>query len=153
MISAVYDMIKTALRMKVHTTILASNLKTMSLPEPAAAAIVEAVSHQRVQLENAAVARRVRLPTLQSLRWRVDVCISSGLLSRVMRPSIMMQLITSKGDIKTFEVSIEQFNQLRYSAAKVLHDMHMLDRHPIMRVVKELERKDADDRQKESVVK
>jgi hypothetical protein len=147
-LSGAYDIVKTALRVKVHSSILAQNLKTMFLPEPFAAALVQAVGKERARLEGAAVARRVRLPALAGLRWRVDVCISSGLLSRVMRPNILLQCTLSSGEIKTFEVSVEQFNQLRYGTAKVLHDMQMLDRHPIMRVVNELERKDAEDRQK-----
>ena len=52
----------------------------------------------------------------------------------------------SNGSIKTFEVSIEQFNQLRYGVAKLLHDMQTLRRHPIMKVVGELERRDCEDR-------
>ena len=47
----------------------------------------------------------------------------------------------SNGIVKTFELSVEQFNQLRYGAAKVLQDMQMLERHPIMRIVNEFERK------------
>lgn len=147
-VSGVYDIVKTALRVKVHSSILGDNLRAMFLPDSFTAALVSAVGKQRVRLEDSALTQRVRLPTLAALRWRVDVCISSGLLSRVMRPNIMLQCVLSSGEIKTFEVSVEQFNQLRYGVAKVLHDMQMLDRHPIMRVVKELERKDADDRQK-----
>lgn len=55
-------------------------------------------------------------------------------------------MILSNGSIKTFEVSIEQFNQLRYGVAKLLHDMRALERHPIMKVVSELERRDCEDR-------
>ena len=39
-----------------------------------------------------AVASRIRCPRLERLRWRVDVVISSGSLSRVMRPTILMQV-------------------------------------------------------------
>ena len=148
LISGVYDVTKTAIRMKVHSSILADNLSRMSFPDSFSSALVAAVRAQRPALEASALSRRVRLPTLRNLRWRVDVCISSGLLSRVMRPNILLQVTTSTGAIKTFEVGIEQFNQLRYGVAKVLHDMQMLDRHPIMRVVNELERKDEQDRQK-----
>ena len=71
-----------------------------------------------------------------------------GLLSRVMRPNLLLQMVLSDGRIKIFEVSMEQYNQLRYSVAKVLHDMQGLSRHPIMKVINEIERKDYEDRQK-----
>ena len=33
--------------------------------------------------------------------------------------AVYLQLLLNDGSIRTFEVSIEQFNQLRYSTAKV----------------------------------
>lgn len=47
-------------------------------------------------------------------------------------------MILSDGSIKTFEISHEQFNQLRYGVAKVLLDMQKLERHPIMKLVTEM---------------
>jgi hypothetical protein len=41
---------------------------------------------------------------------------------------------------------VEQFNQLRHSVAKLLHDMQTQSRHPIMKVVSELERRDCEER-------
>ena len=55
-------------------------------------------------------------------------------------------MILSDHTIKSFEISIEQFNHLRYGVAKVLNDMQTLERHPIMRIVNEFERRDKDDR-------
>ena len=40
----------------------------------------------------------------------------------------------SDGRIRTMEVPIEQFNQLRYNTAKVLRDMRNLESHPIMKL-------------------
>ena len=70
--------------------------------------------------------------------------MSTGLLSKVMRPSIMVQMYLSSGIIKTFEISIEQFNQLRYGVAKVLQEMQRVERHPILRLINDDERKDAE---------
>ena len=42
-----------------------------------------------------AVESRIRCPRLERLRWRVDVVISSGSLSRVMRPSVLLQVSQS----------------------------------------------------------
>lgn len=149
LLSGLFCIIKTAIRTKVHAKALAADLLKMHLPEPIVTGhLVPGILARRTVLESAALAQRVRFPTLQKLRWRVDVTISSGLLSRVMRPNLLMQMILSNGRIRTFEVSIEQFNQLRYGVAKLLHDMRALERHPIMKVVSELERRDCEDRSK-----
>eukprot|EP01035_Chromulina_nebulosa_P019950 gene19950-25916_t len=59
-----------------------------------------------------------------------------------------MQIILSDGRIKTFDVSIDQFNQLRYAVAKLLYDIQSLERHPIMRIIKEFKIKEIEDQNK-----
>jgi hypothetical protein len=54
-------------------------------------------------------------------------------------------MILKDGSIKTFEVSIEQFNQLRYSVAKVLHEVQTVERHPIIKLVNEFKRREEED--------
>lgn len=54
-------------------------------------------------------------------------------------------MITKDGRIVTFELTIEMFNQLRYSVAKVLHEMQSLERHPIIRIVNEFKRREEED--------
>jgi hypothetical protein len=54
-------------------------------------------------------------------------------------------MILNDGSIKTFEVSIEQFNQLRYSVAKVLHEIQTVERHPIIKLVNEFKRREEED--------
>jgi hypothetical protein len=56
-----------------------------------------------------------------------------------------MQMIMKDGSVQTFECTIEQFSQLRYNVAKVLHDMQTLERHPIIRIVNEFKRKDEEE--------
>mmetsp|Transcript_12323 Transcript_12323/g.16631 ORF Transcript_12323/g.16631 Transcript_12323/m.16631 type:complete len:150 (+) Transcript_12323:55-504(+) len=74
-------------------------------------------------------------PRIHHVQWRVDVTISTSSLERVMRPSVMMRLALSDGQIKTFEMSIEQFHKLRYSVARVLRNMQEIERNPIMRLI------------------
>ena len=74
------------------------------------------------------------LPTLESLRWRLDVTISTSALHRVLRPQLTMQCGLSDGSEHTFAVSKQRFNELRYTAAKCLKDMQDLEtRLPEMR--------------------
>ena len=47
----------------------------------------------------------MQLPTLSSIRWRVDVDISTSTLNRVLEPSILLNLTTNKGDSHIFGVN------------------------------------------------
>lgn len=66
-----------------------------------------------------------RFPRVDETRWRVDVTLSSSSLTRSMRPSVLMQLSMSDGSVRTFEVAGDKFHGLRYSIAKVLHDVRL----------------------------
>ena len=79
---------------------------------------------------------RVHNPKLKSMKWRIDITLSTSSLSRVMQPYIMISMILSDGSVKTFEMSIEAFDKLRYNVAKVLKQMRQLESHPIMTVIK-----------------
>jgi len=128
---------------RVTITTLSADLKRMNFPAAAVDDICRAIMATRSTMQKAiCVPHQLSFPRLQKLRWRIDVAISSGSLSRIMRPSILMQMILSNGSVKTFEVSIKEFNQLRYGVAKILYDMQTLERHPIMKLVKENELKE-----------
>jgi COMM domain containing 5 len=142
-VTGLYTLIQTCIQSKVRPRQVETDLSRMNVPVHVVSAVMTALRRARPQLESAALSSRLRCPTVTKFRWRIDVTMSTGLLSKVMRPSIMMQLCLSSGIIKTFEVSIEQFNQLRYSVAKVLQEMQRVERHPILRIINEDERKDA----------
>ena len=61
--------------------------------------------------------------------------LSTSALSRVMQPAVMVSMSLSDGSIKTFEMSMEAFDKLRYNVATVLKQMRRLETHPIMSVV------------------
>lgn len=54
-------------------------------------------------------------------------------------------MVLKDGSIKTFEVSMEQFNQMRYSVAKMLHEIQTVERHPIIKLVNEFKRREEED--------
>lgn len=66
----------------------------------------------------------------------MDVVISSSFLSRAITPVVLMEVTSSDGRIKTFELSIEKFHELRYNVAKVLKDMEDLEQIPILKIDK-----------------
>lgn len=146
--SGLYTLLRVAVRNKTPGDVIRSDLLRMHVPQTTTEDLLRVIKMVRPEIESFAIANRIRCPRLEQLRWRVDVVISSGSLSRVMRPTILMQMMLSTKVIKTFEVSVEQFNQLRFGVAKVLNDMQQLERHPIMRIVNEFEKKDREIRYK-----
>ena len=65
-----------------------------------------------------------------------------------MQPSITMQMVLGNGKILVFLVTPQQLNQLRYGVAKLLQDMRVMERHPIMRITEEVHRREHDDQNK-----
>lgn len=73
-----------------------------------------------------------------------------------------MKLIMKDGGIKMFEVSLAQFNQLRYNVAKVactcslmnlffilflkaMREIQVLERHPIIKIVNEFKKREEEE--------
>mmetsp|Transcript_11446 Transcript_11446/g.14957 ORF Transcript_11446/g.14957 Transcript_11446/m.14957 type:complete len:231 (-) Transcript_11446:238-930(-) len=128
------------IRNRVKLEVAERDLRALSIPEPLAGSIIQEIQvwgggpGLRASLSSPENSRRPQNLRLRRLRWRVDVTISTSAVSRVMRPTVLMQMILSDGSIKTFEVSPAQFHRLRHSVAKVLRHMQELERHPIMRI-------------------
>lgn len=68
----------------LHKTIFSIPLQYFVTPFPQ--------SIRRFDLQDAAIASCVSYPTLQSVKWRIDICISSSSLSRVLKPTILMRV-------------------------------------------------------------
>ena len=69
-------------------------------------------------------ANKVAQPRLSTVRWRISVCISSATCSRVLRPFVLLELTLSNGSIRTMEMSVDKFNELRFSVAQVPRPLH-----------------------------
>uniref|UniRef100_A0A7S0L3G0 COMM domain-containing protein 5 n=1 Tax=Coccolithus braarudii TaxID=221442 RepID=A0A7S0L3G0_9EUKA len=60
------------------------------------------------------------LPTLRSMRWRLDVPISTELLPKVLRPHLTLHFTLTDGTEVSFHASKQRFDELRYTVAKLL---------------------------------
>lgn len=89
---------------------------------------------KRLAFDAAALQNRNHLPTLDSLRWRVDVAISTSALNRVLEPTVLMELKLSDGKVHTFEVSLSKFHELRYNVAYVLKEMEEIEKKSILKI-------------------
>ena len=54
-----------------------------------------------------------------SCAWRIDVTVSSSQAKKVLRPTVLMTL----SEKETFEMSLEMFQELRLTVAKMLTEM------------------------------
>jgi hypothetical protein len=50
----------------------------------------------------------------------------------VLEPSVLLEMTLSDGSIKTFEVSISKFHELRYNVAYVLKEIDDLEKRKIL---------------------
>jgi len=87
-------------------------------------------------IEDELLTQKTHFPHLKQFRWRVDVSISTDVMSRVMKPTILMELTLENGEIKVFEMTPQRFQELRYKVARVLKDMYDLEKNPILKVDK-----------------
>lgn len=67
------------------------------------------------------------LPTLTKCEWRLDVIVSTSVLTKSFQPSILMKLKLSDGTTRMFYMSVNQLHQLRYTLARSLRDLALLE--------------------------
>lgn len=91
-LSGIYVTIKLIIRSKIHAKAIQSDLLKLHYPKSAIDVLLPVVQSRRALLESMMLSHRCRFPTIDKFRWRVDVTISSGLLSKVMRPNLLFQV-------------------------------------------------------------
>eukprot|EP01041_Mallomonas_annulata_P007111 gene7111-14461_t len=143
--SGLYTIIHEIIRSKVTLEVSNHNLKSLGFAEHISHLINAALIDIREKLEKKFTIEPMGFPKIKKLRWRVDVVMSSGTLSKVMQQTVTMQISTTDGMVRTFEVSQEKFAEMRQGVAKAMNSLQRLERHPIMRIVKEFDRKDREE--------
>jgi hypothetical protein len=127
--------LRTAVRAGAEAADVASGLALVGLADPVARDVAAVATKAKgAALAGAYAAAAPQHARVQHVRWRVDVVISSSSVSRVMRPSLLMELTLSDGRIEVMEVPVEEFHTLRYTAAKLLAEMGSVEGHPVLRI-------------------
>jgi hypothetical protein len=62
------------------------------------------------------------------------VTISASALSKVLRPTVLLEMTLSDGGIKTFEVPLESFHELRCTVARLCSEMGSVEGHPVLKI-------------------
>jgi hypothetical protein len=133
---SLFTLFSEAIRCRVADKLFKETLHCFHLPSKYAELFISKFSDNFRQLTDQARSRCIANPSLESFDWRVDVIISTTALNKVFVPILLLQMTTTDGVIKTFECSLTQFHQLRYSVAKMLANMQTIDQHPtLMRLI------------------
>ena len=124
--------IRTCVRSSLKSKALHAELTDCRVHPPFVEPILAAIERGRAQLapsqltdldDAAALRARLDAPTLDDLRWRLDVIISSSSLQVVLRPQLTLQCTLSDGTIHAFHVTKQQLSELRFVAARCLKEM------------------------------
>ena len=96
---------------------------------------------RRIKMASSSSSSSSNNNALVDCSWRVDVTLSSSQAKKVLRPTVLMSLETKKSEEEeieeeetesaatttrkreTFEMSLEMFQELRVSVAKILTEM------------------------------
>lgn len=111
------------------------DLTELNLPKKFHGALQDIIlGREREIIDKVCMKYRLRYPTLNSFRWRVDVSISTASLNRVLEPAIVMEMNINNGEKQSFEVSKEKFHELRYAVAYVLKQMQQLEKRSVLQI-------------------
>ncbi|XP_041356846.1 COMM domain-containing protein 5-like [Gigantopelta aegis] len=136
--TGIYTLLKCALKqppVSLKVEHFKEDLQDLQIPEECHADIASVVfGNRRAKIDKCVLANRPRLPSLDLLRWRVDVAISTSVLNRVLEPTVLMEMTLHNGRVFTFEVSVHKFHELRYSVAYVLKEMEELEKRSILKI-------------------
>ncbi|XP_072303159.1 COMM domain-containing protein 5 [Eucyclogobius newberryi] len=137
-VAGMYRVLSEAVRISTTTLkqeAFKDDLRDLKIPEDFISDFSSvAFGTRRAALECASAQSDPRLLRLELLRWRVDVTVSSGSLSRALQPSVVMQLKLSDGSYKQFEVPVSKFQELRYNVALILKEMNDLEKRNILKI-------------------
>ena len=126
------DVLQAAIAQHTKESTFSADLTKMQIKAEYVTELANAYKQRREAMSATAEASRVALPSITGVRWRVDVAISTTSLSRVFKPTVLMQLTLSDGRVRDFECSLDKFHELRYSIAKSLKQAQDLQQHPTL---------------------
>ncbi|KAJ4462936.1 hypothetical protein PAPYR_156 [Paratrimastix pyriformis] len=92
------------------------------------APFLECLAARLEALRDSVAGQCMRMPaSVSSMRWRVEVSLSTSSMNRVLRPAVILEVTLTDGNIRTLELDMATFHQLRYNTAKILKDMLTLE--------------------------
>eukprot|EP01094_Clydonella_sp_ATCC50884_P010230 TRINITY_DN1979_c2_g1_i4.p1 TRINITY_DN1979_c2_g1~~TRINITY_DN1979_c2_g1_i4.p1 ORF type:complete len:204 (+),score=75.87 TRINITY_DN1979_c2_g1_i4:228-839(+) len=136
LLTGLFFLFRAAFRSRAKSPALRKVLDDFKVPNELCISLVSAYKKHSDDVSAAVLERTLRYPSVQQIRHRVDVAISSSAMSMVLKPSVLMEMELSTGEKHMFEISPLRFQQLRYNVAKVLKEMQDLEKLAILKVQK-----------------
>ncbi|KAL0488221.1 hypothetical protein AKO1_015358 [Acrasis kona] len=133
-----YYIYRAAIRQRLSVTDLTDQLTKLTIPDELIKFVVQTYEKKREDFIIMSEKTTSWFNHVVDVRWRVDVTISTSVMTRVLKPVLHVQLELSNGDIRMMELSVQQFHELRLAVATVLNDMHSIQNHPIMQIQEKL---------------
>jgi len=90
--TAVEQILRTIVKNKILNTVVATDLRKMNLPEFIVDGLLSHLKDHRITFERSLIPNKIRFPSILKFKWRIDITISTGFVSRVMRPTILFQV-------------------------------------------------------------
>eukprot|EP01133_Synstelium_polycarpum_P001510 gene1510-1761_t len=127
LIAAIHFIVFNAVKNDVDESTLSNELQQLGLPKEHCDSISRAFREHKDKLRSIFYNDTLKLPSLDSLDWRVDYLLSSNTIQEVNAPNVQLNLKVknpSTGEVTShpFEISAKKFNVLYYElkAAKAL---------------------------------
>jgi len=90
--AGLYKILHLIIRKKIKMSKLSEDLHKMNMPSYAIDDIIRLFTVHRANIENTIKMKSIGFPRLLRLQWRINVVISSGTLSNVMKPTVIFKV-------------------------------------------------------------
>lgn len=115
LLTGLYFILRIAIRNKIKLSVMKGDLTKMNVPNQVVDLLAHELQRCRLSIEAHVLTHRIQFHKLEKVRWRIDVVISTGSLSRVMKPSILMQVRVLRNQyLYLFLINIALFCVLFY---------------------------------------
>ncbi|XP_046985490.1 COMM domain-containing protein 5-like [Schistocerca americana] len=113
---------------------LKDELKDLRFPNASAQDLASVLTGPRAAILSGIASKCNILPKLISVDWRINITIASCYSSRVLEPSVTLDISMSNNEKRQFEISVSKFHHLRYVVATVLKEMALLEKKRIFKM-------------------
>jgi len=134
-LSGILLMLKTALRERIEPEAFQETCENLTIVGEKQGLLANVYRNIKMELKPGAISA-VSLPHLVDANWRVDVTISTSEIERVLKPTVLLRLTDSSGNIRQMELNPETFHQLRYAVARLLKEMENIESLGILKIDK-----------------
>lgn len=118
----------------IKPEVLKEDLKELRLPDDCASDLVNVLYGSKRIAFDSIIRNRKLNPKLETFNWKVNITIAGKHLSRLLEPTIIVEICLSNGCKRTFEMCVSKFHSLRFMVATVLRELEALEKKRLFKV-------------------